>query len=127
MENEYSYELALCSHDGAQWLEEVSYTPATRLEPEDYDIDYKPCPVCGGYDTLYPPDTQYGAVAEAALAAARIVAYFIEWWGLPTCDTCGSKFYEGWTSDGHPLCMTCAEREADAYFESEEYRKELEK
>lgn len=125
MENEYSYELALCPYDRAQWLEDVSYTPATRWEPEDYDIDYKPCPVCGELDTLYPPDTMFGAIAEAALCCARIIAYDIECWGLPTCNTCGERFYEGWTSDDKPLCLACSEREAEAYFTSEEYLRRL--
>ena len=121
MENDTSYELAMCSHDGAQWLEVVSYTPATRWEPEDMDIADRPCVVCGSWDSLYPQDTWFGALAVAALEAARFVAYFIESLGLPTCDKCGALFFEGWTVEGTPLCWQCGEAQADEYFKQEDF------
>lgn len=82
MNNDTHYNLASCVADGAMWLEEVQYTPATRWEPEDVSVDDRPCPVCKSWDdTVYADDTRYGWIAVAALEAARSVGICIEMLG----------------------------------------------
>jgi hypothetical protein len=102
--NDYAFEIAACRRDGAMWLEEVVYTPATRWEPEDADIIEQPCPVCGGTDVVYPDDSMYGALAVAALYAAQCVGLAIEYAGLPDCQRCGRRNY-----DGGSTCWSCTE------------------
>lgn len=111
MENDKDFVITGCKYDGSIWLERVIDFPGTRYEPPSSDVEPEKCPSCNSYvdDPRYEEEFPYGAIARAALEAARCVAIGIEFIALPRCSDCGHPFYEGIIvgNSNYAYCFAC--------------------
>lgn len=113
-DDEITTPVLLTCATGHHWLVAGCYTPATRWEPENFDFDDIPCPVCRK-DGDTPPEG-YVPVVEGLLRGVSVLCDGLRMAAAERCYKCGHHVDEfGAKIAGRQLCGPCAAEELERY------------